>query len=317
MHKPDLERWSTHSPITDPGASADVLLALPANPDALTQVSSHLVFHYRADGDWEANGIGTERANEINLCYAADMLERLLELDPSLSAERPAAKRILGCCRDFSTLYASMLRQHGIPCRCRVGFASYFDPGWWIDHVVVEVWEGERWRMIDPELRPTFTARDGGPLDRLDLHPDRFMTASRAWLEARAGRLDPARVVVSPQLEVPETRGWPQITHNLVHDVAALNGIELLLWQDWGASLVDDALAPGVAGVLDQAATATSDPAVPAAVVRDWADHELFRVPDAVLQVDPLSIEFSQVDVRRAVRNRGEHPDQSSSGEAA
>lgn len=301
MGDADLEFWSAQSPISDPGAAADLLLALPSDPDALTLISSQLVFHYRADGDWEANGIGSDRADEINLCYAEDMFERLLELDSSLSAERPTANRILGCCRDFSVLYVSMLRRHGIPCRCRVGFASYFDPGWWIDHVVVEVWAGERWRMIDPELHPTFVAGDGARLDRLDLYPDRFMTASQAWLEARAGRLDPARVVVSPQLEVPETRGWPQLAHNLVHDVAALNRVELLLWQDWGASLASDALAPDVSAVLDQAAADTSGPEVPAAVVREWADHELFRVPDTVRQVDPLSIQFSQVDVGRAL----------------
>jgi hypothetical protein len=127
------------------------------------------------------------------------------------------------------------------------------------------------------------------------------MTASQAWVEARAGRLDPARVVVSPLLEIPETRGWPQLAHNLVHDIAALNRIELLLWQDWGASLVDDVLAPNVSGVLDQASAATSEAAVPAAVVRECANHELFRVPDTVVQVHPVSIEFSQVDVGRAL----------------
>lgn len=297
----DLRFWSSQSPISDPGRAADAMRSLPAEPDVLTEISSQLVFHYRADGDWEANGIDADRAEEINLCYAADIFERLLELDPSLSSERPPVRRVLGCCRDFSTLYASMLRQQGTACRCRVGFASYFDPGWWVDHVAVEVWEGERWRMIDPELRATFSAFDGGAMDRLDLRPDRFLTGSQAWVEARAGRLDPARVVVYPLLEVPQTRGWPQLAHNLVHDIAALNRIELLLWQDWGASLVGDPLAPEVAAVLDQAAGATSRSDVTPAVVQQWAGHELFRVPETVRQVNPVSLEFSQVNVGRAL----------------
>lgn len=301
MRDADLEFWTRQSSISDPGEVADLLLALPADADALTEISSQLVFHYRADGDWEANGIESNRADEINLCYAANMFERLLELDPSLGAVRPPGKRILGCCRDFSTLYVSMLRQQRIACRCRVGFASYFDPGWWIDHVIVEVWDCDRWRMIDPELRPGFNAFDGGPLDRLDLQTDRFIPASQAWVEAREGRLDPARVVVAPQLDIPETRGWPQLAHNLVHDIAALNRVELLLWQDWGASLIRDVLAPEVTLVLDQAATATSRSSVPATVVQEWANHELFRVPGSVRQVDPVSIEFSQVDVGRAL----------------
>jgi hypothetical protein len=65
--------------------------------------------------------------------YAADMFDRLLELEPSLSAARSPAQRILGCCRDFCTLYVSMLRHHQIPSQCRVGFAGCFDAGWWID----------------------------------------------------------------------------------------------------------------------------------------------------------------------------------------
>ena len=114
MRDADLEFWTRQSSISDPGEVADLLLALPADADALTEISSQLVFHYRADGDWEANGIESSRADEINLCYAANMFERLLELDPSLGAVRPPGKRILGCCRDFSTLYVSMLRQHRI-----------------------------------------------------------------------------------------------------------------------------------------------------------------------------------------------------------
>jgi Transglutaminase-like superfamily len=301
MPSADLTFWRSQSPVTQPGAAADLLDALPADPDALTEISSQMVFHYRADGDWEANGISADRAAEINLCYAADMFGRLLELEPSLQAARSPAQRILGCCRDFSTLYVSILRHHRIPSRCRVGFASYFDADWWIDHVVVEVWHGGRWRMIDPELRVGFSAGDGGPLDRLDLRPDRFLTAAQAWLAARAGRIDPSRVVVAPMLEVPQTRGWPQLAHDLVHDIAALNGIELLLWQDWGASLVEDVLASDVVHVLDQSAKSAADPEVSLAVVQRWGAHELLRVPETVSQIDPMSVEFNRVDVSRAL----------------
>jgi transglutaminase superfamily protein len=297
----DLTFWSSQTPVTHPGANGRLLDRLPADPNALTEISSQLVFHYRADGDWEANGISADRGVEINLCYAADMFERLLELQPSLEAPRQPAQRILGCCRDFCTLYVSILRQHKVPARCRVGFASYFDPGWWIDHVVVEVWVGGRWQMIDPELRPGFNAPDGGPIDRLDLRSDRFLTAPQAWLDAKAGRIDPARVVVVPALEVPATRGWRQLAHNLVHDIAALNGTELLLWQDWGASLIEDVLAPAVTDVLDRSAQVAAAPEVPLAAVRQTAGHELLRVPETVRQIDPVSLALSEVDVSRAL----------------
>lgn len=301
MHDADLRYWRSQTAISDPGSVAHLLDALPADPDALTDMVSQLVFHYRGDGNWKANGISADRAPEINLCYAADMFGRLVDLQPSLRDPRPPARRRLGCCRDFSVLCVSILRHHQIPSRCRVGFASYFDAGWWIDHVVVEVWDGGRWRTIDPELSAEFRAGDDGPVDRLDLRPDRFLTASQAWLAARTGRIDPSRVVVAPTLDVPETRGWPQLAHNLVHDIAALNGIELLLWQDWGASVTHDVLAPDVVEILDRSAEATADPDVPPGVVRAWSSHELLRVPQSVLQIDPVSLEFSQVDVSRAL----------------
>ncbi len=297
----DLTFWRSQTPVSDPGAAAGLLDALPNDPDALTEISSQLAFHYRGDGDWDANGISVNRAAEINLCYAADMFGRLLELNPSLSAARRPAERILGCCRDFTMLYVSILRQHQIPARCRVGFASYFEASWWMDHVVAEVWTGCRWRMVDPELRPGFRAGDGGALDRLDLDADRFLTAPQAWLAVRAGRIDPSRVVVAPLLEVPETRGWPQLTHNLVHDLSCLNGVELLLWQDWGASLLEDVRDPGVVELLDGLANVTADPEVPLAAVQAWSAHELLRVPETVAQWDPVSSNFSHVDVTRAL----------------
>jgi hypothetical protein len=297
----DLAFWRNQTPITDPGSCAGLLDALPADPDALTEISSQMVFHYRAHGDWAANGISSDRAGEIHLCYAANMFDRLLELQLPLSASRSPAHRILGCCRDFSTLYVSMLRHHRIPSRCRVGFADYLEVGWWIDHVVVEVWDGDRWRMVDPQLRAGFTAGDSAPLDRLDLGPDRFLTAAQAWLAARDGRIDPSRVVVASTLELPQTRGWPQLAHNLVHDIAALDGVELLLWQGWGASLLEDVTAPSVVVELDHAATAVAEPDAPLTVIRQWAAHDLLRVPPSVFQIDPVSLEFSQVDVSRAL----------------
>jgi len=63
----------------------------------------------------------------------------------------------------------------------------------------------------------------------------------RALRAARAGTSDPARHVVTPDLDIPATRGWPEIAHHVVHDLAALNKAEMLLWDSWG--LLDDAWA--------------------------------------------------------------------------
>lgn len=303
MEPDELSFWRTQAPVTEPGGAASDLDWVPADPDALTAISAQLVFHYRADGDWAANGIGSERAREINLCYASDMFTRLLELKPALAAQRAPAERILGCCRDFTNLYVSALRHHGIPARARVGFGAYFDAGWLIDHVVAEVWDSSagRWRLIDPELRPEFEPADGGPLDRLDLDPGQFLTAPRVWLLARAGELDPQRVVVDPDLQIPDTRGWEQIRHNLLHDLASLNKTSLLLWDSWGIGNSPWPQPLDILELLDRVAADIADPACPLATIRDWGHQEGLAVPATVTRADPVSGAITEVDVSRAL----------------
>ena len=70
------------------------------------------------------------------------MLERLVELsDRPLSELRPVRHRIVGCCRDFATLFCAMARHRRIPTRVRVGFATYFRDtprGFHTDHTIAE-----------------------------------------------------------------------------------------------------------------------------------------------------------------------------------
>src|SRR3712207_9394020 len=35
-------------------------------------------------------------------------------------------------------------------------------------------------------------------------------------------------------LDLENTRSWPYLQHNLIHDLAALNKVEMLLWDAWG-----------------------------------------------------------------------------------
>ena len=105
-----------------------------------------------------------------------------------------------------------MARHKGIPSRARVGFAGYFFDDWLLDHMIAEVWDGsaERWRLVAPEIDDDHTDPvDGASFDALDVPPDRFLTAPRAWQLARSGAIAPERFVTDPDLEIPATRGWP------------------------------------------------------------------------------------------------------------
>lgn len=298
----DLSWYARHGPISDPGPATSLVQALPADVAVLRDAARQLVFHYRADGDLAANGIDPARISEIDLRYADSMFGRACEVsDRPLGAPRPPAERVVGCCRDFTLFMVAMARVQGIPARSRVGFASYFMAGWNLDHVVAQVWDSSehRWRLIDPELdSPHTDPNDGVVVDPLDVPPDRFVVAGRAWARCRDGAADPQTYVVDPGLAVPETRGWPQIAHNVVQDLAALNKVEMVLWDSWGLSDAGDVLSPGVTARVDEVAALTADDErgvddlVAAFVAAD------VRVPETVDSVSPTTGEPRRVTLR-------------------
>jgi hypothetical protein len=283
--------WAVQSLVTEPGPAADAIDQLPSDLGTLRAVSQQLVFHHWADGDWAENGIAPERISEVDTRYAAAMFARLGELaDLPLSAARQPRQRLVGCCRDFTVLFVSMARHKGIPSRGRVGFAGYFFDGWLLDHMIAEVWDGSagRWRLVEPEIDDDHTdPADGASFDVLDVPPGRFLTAPRAWQLARSGAVDPGRFVVDPGLEIPTTRGLPQLRRNLVRDLAALNKTEMLLWEDWGVQDSRTPPEPGELPVLDELATLTGQPSPALADIRSAYRRPEFVVPEIVTSYSP------------------------------
>ena len=199
-----------------------------------------------------------------------------------------------------------MARHKGIPSRARVGFAGYFFDGWLIDHEIAEVWDGSagRWRLVEPEIDDGHTdPSDGASFDALDVPRDRFLAAPRAWQLARSGVVDPERFVTDPGLEIPATRGWPQLRHNLVHDLAALNKTEMLLWEDWGVPNSRTPPGPHELPVLDELATLTGQPSPPLAGLRSAYRRPEFVVPDTVTSYSPARTDVpAAVDVSAVAR---------------
>jgi transglutaminase superfamily protein len=286
--------YASQSPISDPGEMADWLSGLPQEFTALRAVARPLVAHYRAD-DLAAFGIPQERVAEIDTRFAERMLARLHEMEGgALTPERTPANRLVGCCRDFTLLYLTMLRHAGIPARSRVGFAGYFAPGWFVDHVVAEVWDeaNGRWRLIDPQVADVRTdPNDGFPIDTLDIPRDRFLNGGAAWQACRSGELSPERFVVDPDLDIPVTRGWLQLRHNLVQDLAALTKREMILWDTWGI-LGDDPVTEDSLPLLDGIAAVTANADVTYAdAIALYEREPAVQVPAEVLSFNMLANE--------------------------
>lgn len=282
------EIYLAQSPVTDPGPYGSWVADLPSDITALRDACSQLVFHYWAGGDFDANHVPQERVAEIDLRYVDEQLALLKQrADKPLSDPREPANRVVGCCRDSAALNVSFLRAHGIPARSRVGFAGYLGEGWWLDHVVADVWDAEsgRWRRVDADLPGEWTdAGTGQPLDLTDVG-QRFLTGAEAWRACRDGSLDAERFAVSPDIQEPFLRSWPYLAHNLVLDLAALGSREMILWDEFG--LLEGPVTDELLPLLDELAAAIVAPDVDPAVVDAWLQREEFRIGEQIASYSP------------------------------
>lgn len=65
----------------------------------------------------------------------------------------------------------------------RVGFASYFERDFNVDHAIAEVYDAAagRWKLVDPELSPLHVEQFAMDFDPLEVPPDRFIAGGLAW----------------------------------------------------------------------------------------------------------------------------------------
>jgi hypothetical protein len=298
--------WASQSPVTDPGKSSYAINELASDLASIRDVTTKLIFHFRSP-NFAKEGIPTSRVSEVELRYAETVLDVILSRgEASLIRDRPPIDRVVGCNRDAAVIFLAIARHKGIAARGRVGFAAYFEPGWFLDHIVAEVWDEaeQRWRLVDPYLKDSFQPQlNGKAVDLLDLKEDEFITGPRAWQAARAGKADPERFAVDSELDVPMLRSWCYLAHNLVLDLAFLRKTELLLWDSWGMQgrFKTGKIADADATVLDEVAATTSDPNIEPAVLEDLALREGLRVPRTVNSADANGGPTKEVDISRTL----------------
>lgn len=271
----------THDFYTHPGpmtsAGSHDLSVLPRDVASLATIVQGLVIHqYMA----RAYGVtvSEERQAESHIRHVDEMLDRIFEIDPSpLTVARPPEKRLVGVCHHFSLLFVAMLRAHGIPARYRQGFGTYFNPPNAEEHVVGEYWDGRRWIMVDPQLDDVWRSRLKFDFDPLDVPHDRFIIAGHAWDLCRAGKADPGHYGIF----VGNLRGLWFIAAEIIRDLSALNAVEMLPWDVWGAMPQPTEALDARLAYFDQLSTLTQSDSLAAQRSRYDSDAGV-RVPATV-----------------------------------
>jgi transglutaminase superfamily protein len=200
------------SPTSDLGRHAGLTPGLPADPEALSAIVRGVLVH-NFTAKVQGLPFPAERMAHVQTVGAEAILDNVFSLDSSpVGLERPVERRMVGFCYHFALLHCALLRATGTPARIRCGFAGYFAARRRIDHWVVEYWDGDSWRLADPQT------------GRVGLSSDDFQDGLTAWSHCRGGGSTPA-VYGNGELW-----GWDELRGSLINDVAALNKVEVAGW---------------------------------------------------------------------------------------
>jgi hypothetical protein len=251
----DLTYFAEYGKITNPGPHGHLYENLPSDVPSLVRVVQGSMVHVFW-GERYGLTLSEDRKAEVQLRSMDPRLARTLELDPSpLTTPRSNEKKIVGNCRDFSVMLASLLQSKGIAARPRCGFGTYFEPGLYIDHWVCEYWNEteQRWVLVDAQLDELQRNVLKIAFNPLDVPRDQFIVGGAGWKMCRSGHADPDRFGIFDMHGVDFVKG------DFIRDVAALNKVELLPWDCWGMILMEFAtLPPDDLSMLDRLADLTS-----------------------------------------------------------
>jgi hypothetical protein len=270
--------YTSQGRMTDAGALDPLLKDAPSDVPGIVAYIQNLLLHQHWAPAYRMR-LSETRIAEAHTRSVHDMLALMQRHDGRpLAFVRTLYQRMVGVCRHFSTIGVALLRRAGIPARARCGFGAYFQQGFHADHWVIEYWNGTAWQLLDAQIDAAQRAMLRLEFDPLDVPRDQFVIAFDAWQKCRAGTADPKGFGIFDQL------GLWFISGNIVRDFAALNNVEMLPWDVWGAMVKpDEKFSPQKLALLDRLATLCADPDAHFDELRKlYADAAALHVPPQV-----------------------------------
>jgi Transglutaminase-like superfamily len=280
VREDQLAYYAEPGPMTTLELSPAAAQGLPADPLGLCGIARSLIVHEFLTSSLYGVEVSADRGNEVETRPASAIVDCVLRLDARPLVEpRPPERRMIGNCRQSSTLTASLLRRAGIPARARCGFGTYFEAGKYIDHWIIEYWDADRgaWRRVDSQLDQAQLDMLSIDFDATDVPRDRFVPGGDAWQLCRTGRADP------DDFGILEFWGRMIVLGDVVRDLASLNKVELLPWDGWGLmNQLDDVGEDTADRLTDEIARATVAVDFPE-IRRLYEENDLLRVPDTIV----------------------------------
>lgn len=257
------------------GVPPEAIGALDIDPVAICTPVQGLVIQPTDPG---ARDLPEDRQADNQVRPAADLVARLYELAPTpITEPREPHERVVGTCRHFAVLACSLLRHRGVSARVRCGFATYFVKNRAVDHWIVEHRDlaSGRWIRLDPEILGQEVVEHPE-----DLAQGHFLSGVEAWIAFQRGEINADRFGVFGT----ENWGPAEIRGNLVKDLASLNKVEMLPWDEWGrmTEAYEGTTGPDYDSLLDDVAAicAADDTAAIAAIY----EHPDLTVPDSLFR---------------------------------
>src|SRR5260221_6438636 len=176
-----LEFYRTSTTMTRLDRHRNLLAALPQDPAALAGIVQNLLIYEHFAELFYSVELTTERRQESHLRQVDRILDAVRRRDDRpVQLTRAPAGRAVGICRHFALLLVALLRHQGIAARARVGFAAYFNPGYFEDHWICEYWRAEDCRLCrgHPQIEAIWQGRLRARFDGLDLPGEQVPTAT-------------------------------------------------------------------------------------------------------------------------------------------
>lgn len=282
MRDNDLFYYRSYGVFDNPHEQSHLFCALASSPEGIASQIQQCCVH-----PWDfviaKKTIPLDRGHERHLRRVPAMLEAMVRLEnKGLHEARGLHARLMVSCRSYALLIMSILKRQGVPSRCRYGFNALLFEHFCHDQVMVEYWDMDesKWCRLDPRTsRATINHLGIHQLNPAKLPTTILPLAAEAWLACRSDRMPWTHFGSG----LNKSRyGMRVLRDAMIQDLAMVNQIEPLMWDQWGAMLnpMDNtqlARFDELAEILSWGDRSTWI---------EWYQQDAFRYPDAWLVED-------------------------------